>query len=217
MTTEVDWTNIHERLSRPFPKEAVRTLPGRGGSKGYSYVTARTVMNRLDDVVGPGNWQAHFEVADAQTGAVKCSLEIYGVTREDFGDPNNPVKGERSNAQIFKEAASDALKRAAVLFGVARYIYEPAYEDEGSESSREQDAKDQKDGGSDLFREYVILRDQFVSLSDEYPNAAALEKKLKAVINVPEDTLMRDVNLTVLQRLIDTLKARIENAKKVPA
>src|SRR5947209_7841877 len=106
----VNWKTLHEELSKPFPPEAVKTAVKKGGR--YQYVTARTVMNRLDEVVGPGEWGARFEVADVQSGAVKCSLTICGVTREDFGDPNNPVTGEHRNAQVFKEAASDALKRA---------------------------------------------------------------------------------------------------------
>ena len=87
------------------------------------YIDARLVYDRLDHVCG-GNWSAVCEelpVAlqpqrpvepDAKLIHVRCRLTVFGVTREDVGEGPDP-----------KAAVSDAVKRAAVQFGIARAIY----------------------------------------------------------------------------------------------
>jgi len=83
-----------------------------------AYIDARTVLDRLDEVVGPGHWQDSYEIiADRQDGErrlveVRCRLTIMGITKEDVGEGDSA-----------KAAFSDALKRAAVKFGVGRYLY----------------------------------------------------------------------------------------------
>lgn len=85
------------------------------------YVDARVIQDRLDSVFGPGGWQDAYRVlAD---GSVVCELSarIGGewVKKTDVGSPSEqPDAGDRCKA-----AFSDALKRAAVKFGVGRYIY----------------------------------------------------------------------------------------------
>jgi hypothetical protein len=46
----------------------------------------------------------------------KGTLTIFGVSKSDVGDA--------SNFEGTKGTISDALKRAAVMFGVARYLYD---------------------------------------------------------------------------------------------
>jgi hypothetical protein len=73
-------------------------------------------MKRLDDVVGMENWQCHYEDLG---GRVICRLSIRvdgeWITKCD-GAGDTKIEGE-------KGGISDALKRAAVLFGVGRYLY----------------------------------------------------------------------------------------------
>lgn len=117
-----DWTAIHLALSAPFPESDLKSRPGRGGMT-FTYVDARAVMDRLDEVVGPGHWSTHEDVVDVASACVRCALTIHGVTRTDFGYPNNPVGGKGGGEEPIKEAASDALRRAGVQFGIARYLY----------------------------------------------------------------------------------------------
>lgn len=105
-------------LSRPFAPNALRfkvqaTWPKDNPTGGLvvPYVDARTVAARLNHVVGM-SWSTRFEPWDK--GAL-CALTIHGVTRQDVG------KGGSFEAE--KAAVSDALKRAAVQFGVGAYIY----------------------------------------------------------------------------------------------
>jgi len=84
---------------------------------GLAYVDARTVMDRLDHVVGPQFWQDSY--TETASGRVICSLSIFDgewITKSD-GAGDTSYEGE-------KGAISDAFKRAAVKFGIGRYLHE---------------------------------------------------------------------------------------------
>lgn len=86
------------------------------------YIDARLVMDRLDLVVGVNNWKDEYTVLPGGN-EVECrlSLRIAGewVTKADVGGQSEqPDEGDR-----MKAAYSDALKRAAVKFGVGRFLY----------------------------------------------------------------------------------------------
>ena len=107
------------RLAARFEKGQIKYRSG--GGKELAYVTARTVMNRLDDVLGPENWWDTYVVVDKM---VICKLTIclfdgQTITKEDVGgmsETKDPSDAEKSGF-------SDAFKRAAVKFGVGRYLY----------------------------------------------------------------------------------------------
>jgi hypothetical protein len=85
------------------------------------HLDARDVMNRLDQAVGIGGWRDEYDVLPS--GAVDCRLSVRldgeWVTKSDAGAPSDqPDEGDR-----VKAAFSDALKRAAVKWGVGRYLY----------------------------------------------------------------------------------------------
>ena len=115
------------RLSLPFPRAAIHwrvqgkpfERDGKHSAMALAYLDARDVMNRLDDVCGPDRWQSHFE--ETAKGRVICKLSIDAsgngdwVTKSD-GAGDTDVEGE-------KGGISDALKRAAVSWGIGRYLY----------------------------------------------------------------------------------------------
>ncbi len=110
-------------LAAAFPPEVIhwraQTLT-RDGDKALAlaYIDARDVMDRLDMVCGPENWQSGF--TETATGRVLCRLEILigdrWIAKTD-GAGNTAVEGE-------KGGISDALKRAAVQWGIGRYLYD---------------------------------------------------------------------------------------------
>lgn len=110
---------ILEQLRKPFPASKIsfkcQTKPSeKGNSLVVAYIDARDVMDRLDEVVGP-DWSTRFEwIGDK---AVMCYLTVCGVTRAD-------VSGQDSDNEPVKSAVSDALKRAAVNFGIGRFLYD---------------------------------------------------------------------------------------------
>jgi hypothetical protein len=118
-----DAQEIFDALSEPFPLEYIEWRVGSTSSdksKGLAlcYVDARAVMDRLDAVCGPAGWQCNYS---HQTPAVViCNLGILigddWVWKAD-GAGATDVEGE-------KGMLSDALKRAAVRWGVGRYLYD---------------------------------------------------------------------------------------------
>src|SRR5487761_128479 len=107
---------ILTQLKAEFPPEEVRSMSGPGG-KTYAYIDARAVMDRLDEVVGPENWSTRF--VPLPSGALVCELSVYGITKADAGETG--LKMDDPN-EAAKAAASDAFKRAAVHFGIGRYL-----------------------------------------------------------------------------------------------
>lgn len=81
-----------------------------------AYLDARAVMDRLDEVCGPENWQDRYEFHGTRT---VCYLSVrigdQWVTKAD-GAGDSDVEAE-------KGGISDALKRAAVKWGIGRYLY----------------------------------------------------------------------------------------------
>jgi hypothetical protein len=87
-----------------------------------AYIDARNVMDRLDEVVGVGNWRDDYTVLPDNSVVCQLSVRIAGewIPKTDVGSPSEqPDGGDRTKA-----AFSDALKRAAVKFGIGRYLYE---------------------------------------------------------------------------------------------
>jgi hypothetical protein len=106
-------------LAAPFDASEVkiRTQAGRQ----LHYITARVVMNRLDTVAGPENWWDDYTPHE---NSVLCRLTIRlpdgtTLTKYDAGG----YAGMADSGDDDKSGYSDAYKRAAVKFGVARYLY----------------------------------------------------------------------------------------------
>ena len=117
--------DVLSKLAEPFRADQVRWKPqvvsDSGKALAVAYVDPRVVSERLDRAAG-GEWSFHWEPLGVQGDrlVVKSSLTVMGVTREDVGEY---VLSDRDQADPWKSAVSDALKRAAVHFGVGRYLY----------------------------------------------------------------------------------------------
>jgi hypothetical protein len=111
-------------LLAPFDPRDVKFKPAVvSGNRALAlaYVDARVIQDRLDEVLGVDGWQDDYECRD--DGSVVCRLQLRlgdtWITKVDVGGPSEqPDSGDR-----LKAAFSDALKRAAVKFGVGRYLY----------------------------------------------------------------------------------------------
>lgn len=109
-------------LHQPFPPNEIEWRVGSTNQEKTSglalaYLTARHVMERLDEVCGAENWATRYEFHGSRTIcylSIKIGLEW--VTKAD-GAGDSDVEAE-------KGAISDALKRAAVHWGIGRYLYE---------------------------------------------------------------------------------------------
>jgi hypothetical protein len=119
-----DVDGVMKALSGPFEPTEVRFKPAVvSGSRALAlaYVDARAIQDRLDDVLGVAGWQDDYELLP--DGSVVCRLRLRlggeWITKVDVGGPSEqPDGGDR-----LKAAFSDSLKRAAVKFGIGRYLY----------------------------------------------------------------------------------------------
>lgn len=119
--------DVWARLAAPLSTEAISwrqdgkpiNRDGRILARFVAYVEANTVRERLDEIV-PGEWDLTLtplpQIAGEPAGEATCSfkarLQILGVVREDVG-----------TGRDYKQAATDAFKRAAVRFGIAHELY----------------------------------------------------------------------------------------------
>jgi len=106
-------------LAAPFESSEVK-VRSQGGRQ-LHYITARTAMNRLDSVLGPENWWDEYAPSE---NSVLCRLSIRMpdgtvLTKADAGG----YAGMADSGDDDKSGYSDAFKRAAVKFGIARYLY----------------------------------------------------------------------------------------------
>lgn len=119
------------KIAAPLPAETVqwrqqgkaKARDGKFYAPFVAYIEANAVRERLDLVI-PGEWDMTLEslkeltdesgkTIDAETRcAFKCRLQILGVIREDVG-----------HGRDYKQAATDAFKRAAVRFGIGHELY----------------------------------------------------------------------------------------------
>jgi hypothetical protein len=128
--THMDKMDIWSKLSAPLPSGVISwrqdgkpvQRDGKYVARFVAYIDANTVRERLDGVV-PGEWDLTLDLLptiapddqDEPTCSFKARLQILGVIREDVG-----------TGRDYKQAATDAFKRAAVRFGIAHELY--AYE-----------------------------------------------------------------------------------------
>lgn len=119
-----DMHELQAQLAAPFDPSEVKFKPAvvKGNrALALCYVDARTIMDRLDGVVGVDGWSDEYELLP--DGSCLCKLRVrFGetwITKMDVGgESEQSDEGDRHKA-----AVSDALKRAAVKFGVSRYLY----------------------------------------------------------------------------------------------
>ncbi len=115
---------IEEALAAPFDAKEVKFRPGSvSGNRALAlaYVDARVIQDRLDSVLGVSGWQDEYTPVEGGNYLCKltCKLGDEWVTKMDIGgESEQPDGGDRA-----KSAVSDALKRAAVKFGIGRYLY----------------------------------------------------------------------------------------------
>jgi hypothetical protein len=120
-------------LAAPFPPEKISwraQTVSNGKALALAYIDARDVQDRLDQVCGPHNWQCRYPHATTKT---VCEIGINVIGEREDPEGAEP-ESERwvwkadgagdSDIEAEKGALSDAFKRAAVKWGIGRYLYD---------------------------------------------------------------------------------------------
>lgn len=93
---------------------------GKAWATVLAYVTNRAIQSRLDAVVGAPNWQNQY--LKAPDDGVLCGISIYDnehnrwITKYDGA--------ENTQIEAVKGGLSSSMKRAAVQWGIGRYLYD---------------------------------------------------------------------------------------------
>lgn len=118
-----------QQLLLPFPASDIEwrtAYTNAEKTKGFAvpFVNSRAIQERLDKIFGPENWQNEFTVAPSAEGkssAYVCAISVYSPERNEW-----IKKSDGSGAtdiEPVKGGLSGALKRAASVLGIGRYLY----------------------------------------------------------------------------------------------
>ncbi|MCA1618183.1 MAG: SWIM zinc finger family protein [Acidobacteria bacterium] len=109
-------------LKQPVDPRLIKTREGwrdrNGNQHMVEYVEWHAVADILDRVAPTWSHAVRGIVQIGDMVAVTCAISIDGVTREGVGT------GNADNETGIKKAEHDALKRAAIKFGIARELYQ---------------------------------------------------------------------------------------------
>lgn len=130
-----------QRLTRPFPEDEVEVKPQpiyKNSEKGncrecggyhalpavhLSYIGHAGVTMRLNEVDPNWSWEPMAYTPDGLpmivNGCLWIRLTILGVTRIGVGD----AQGQTQSGNALKEMVGDAIRNAAMRFGVATYLW----------------------------------------------------------------------------------------------
>lgn len=116
------FTNTLRQLRQPIDPKLIKSREGwtdrQGNTHMVEYVEWHTVADLLDRVVPTWSHAVRSVVQIGDMVAVTAAITIDGVTREGVGT------GTADNETGIKKAEHDALKRAAIKFGIARDLYQ---------------------------------------------------------------------------------------------
>ena len=115
---------MFDKLKAPFPPDRISwrigsTTKDKSRGMALAYIDARDVMERLDEVCGFDGWQCRYPHANGKT---VCEI---GIRIKDEWIWKADGAGD-TDVEAEKGALSDAFKRAAVRWGVGRYLYDLA-------------------------------------------------------------------------------------------
>ena len=118
-----------DKLKEPFEEEEIEwRVQQCGKSKNgkiwaliVPYIQNRAIQNRLDSVVGGTNWTNRFtEVMGGGSGFL-CTISIRDTETNEWLDKTDGAN--LTGIEAIKGGISDSMKRAAVQWGIGRYLY----------------------------------------------------------------------------------------------
>jgi hypothetical protein len=211
------------KLREPFPIENLEWRVQQCGARGdkiwaivLPYIQARAVMDRLDHVFGVYGWDTKLNVISSGTYmGLSCVITAHGhVCREDVSEftPVEPLKG----------AASGAIKRAAVHFGIGRYLYDidgvlfANITDNGTHKGKTKDGKEFRWNPPSL-PEFCHPRDNIdVALDIVTAGTIRVEKTgmLVLVLNIFNIDVPVDTSLITIENVSRKLKKILTNNER---
>ncbi len=211
------------KLREPFPPDRISwrvgsTTADKSRGMALAYIDARDVQDRLDAVCGPSGWQCRYPHANDKKTVCEVGVKIgdeWIWKADGAGD---------TDFEAEKGALSDAFKRAAVRWGIGRYLYDV----DAPWVAIEPAGKSFKIKESEQPKLRSILAGRSVpreEMSEENPKTLATEWARKAEVNLitfatsadlstwhrtyaDKIASIRPLNESAHKRLIDAIHAR---------
>lgn len=120
--------DFQRQLNQPFESHEIEWRINRKGfsngkpwATAIPYITSRAVQDRLDSVFGLFGWQNETKMVTDKGFLSGISIKHDGewITKWDGAEGSNS-----NGMDLIKSGSSNALKRAAVLLGIGRYLYD---------------------------------------------------------------------------------------------
>lgn len=117
-----------KKLQAPFGTEDIEwrvqqcgsTQQGKLWAIVIPYITNRAIQQRLDDVCGVDGWKNEYTSTPNDKGTL-CGISILFVDRKEWITKWDGA--EDTDIEAVKGGLSSAMKRAAVQWGIGRYLY----------------------------------------------------------------------------------------------
>lgn len=127
-------SEVLDKLAARFPQDAHYTRKGAFG-KDLTYLSTSTVIYRLNSIGRAWDWFIKEMIWQPDMLVVRGTLHIEGLgSRDGIGIQE---LSEKRGGDLVKGASSDALKKAATLFGVGLYLAGPDYESDAPTATPE--------------------------------------------------------------------------------
>jgi len=188
-------------LEQPFTPELIKQRKGKGG-RTFDYIEGHVIIKRLNDAF-EGLWS--FEVTDYQIEKelgeiyVLGKLEAAGQRKMAFG--SSELTKDKESGEVLslgddlKAAATDALKKAATLFGVGLHLYEDRKPQGAAKAEPTPSQTTTRPSVKKLTDLYTLAKEKGVSYKElEARSIFLFEKRPSKLTSEEIKKLMEDLN-----------------------
>ena len=220
------------KLKDPFPAKDIEWRVQRSGVKNgnpwamvLAYVTNRAIMDRLDEVCGPGKWKNYFETGP--NGGVLCGIAIKyddeWVTKWDGADNTEVTTNKKLDTDTnIKGGLSASMKRAGSQWGIGRYLYNldtgfASVSDKGRFNGKAKD-KDKKDvyfkWDAPSLPKWALPTGEEPAKQPKKETPMAKQKPEKSAIDHCLDKMRSYTDVDTFQEYLDKHWSQVEHAFK---
>lgn len=218
--------DVIKEADKKIPRDAVSTRSG-GGNKQFSYLEAHYVINRLNEVFGTMGWDSETisnECLNTDPISYRAKVRITAmvatgdggymrVIKEGYGYGSD--KGKLNPHELaFKEAESDAFKRAArnfgMSFGLALYSKEQENVEDAPQVAQEPEAPKEVKLNRNTINASITTNAK-VCIAKGYLTEESFKQRRKEKFGVDNTAALSDIQA---QQLLTELKELASNGTR---
>lgn len=173
-----------------------------------AYIDARDVMSILDEIMSPENWQSDYkEIKGNLYAGVGLRINDEWIWKWDCGT--------ESNSEKEKGEASDAFKRAAVKWGIGRFLYDiPIQFVKTNEIKNDKNFPYPIDDKGNKIRDLSLHLNKNAKITNIKPRNHKIAQDINNIINLIESCETLDELREIRQEniLIESVNIEYKNA-----